>query len=365
MALPPFPVPHGLARAGLTLRSRMIGLADRILPAEAALWDFTAGLQRTKLAGALVNSGLADAMADRPRDARTLAGELGLSEDVTLRVLGAAAASRLVRLDRNGKASLARLGTPLARKHPRSIAAWVGYQAAPANATAHAELERQLRGGAEPSGHRLAFGDSVWEYFAEHPEEGARFGEAMRELTAIDLPALSRAYPWPQEGVICDVAGGIGSLLAAILARRSQARGILLDAPEVLADAEGFLQASGVGERVERRAGDLFGALDASADVYVLKWILHDWSDEACRDILRRVRATMPAGSVVVAIDQHLEPGRPSPFSSLADLLMLVECEGGRERSPGQVHALMADAGLRPGRVRHAGLHMVVEGIAA
>ncbi len=365
MALPPFPVPYAVVRAGLRLRSGVLSLADRMLPAEAALWDFTAGLQRTKLAGALVNSGLADALADGPRDVREVTKELGLSEDVTLRVLGAAAASRLVRLDRDGRAGLARLGGPLSRKHPRSIASWVAYQAAPANGAAHAELESQLRGGAEPSGHRRAYGNSVWDYFAEHPQEGARFGEAMRELTAIDLPALSRAYPWPQEGVVCDVAGGIGTLLAAILERRPRARGILLDAPEVLADAEEFLRASGVGERVERRAGDLFGEFDARADVYVLKWILHDWSDDACRDILRRVRAAMPLGSRVVAIDQHLEPGRASPFSSLADLLMLVECEGGRERSPEQVHTLMTDAGLRPGRVRHAGLHMVVEGIAA
>ncbi len=63
-------------------------------------------------------------------------------------------------------------------------------------------------------------------------------------------------------------------------------------------------------------------------------------------------------------IDQHLEPGRPSPISSMADLLMLVACEGGRERSPGEVQQLMRAAGLTPGRVRHAGLHMLVEGIA-
>jgi hypothetical protein len=342
----------------------MLGLADRMLPAEAALWDFTAGMQRTKLAGALVTSGLADALGGEARDARELARELGLSEEVTLRVLGAAAASRLVNIDRKGKARLARLGMPLSSAHPRSIASWVAYQAAPANAAAHGELANQLRAGAEPSGHRRAYGNSVWEYFGEHPEEGARFGEAMRELTAIDLGALSRAYPWPPEGVICDVAGGIGTLLAAILERRPRARGILVDAPEVLADAAGFLDSRGVGDRVQRRAGDLFGELDASADVYVLKWILHDWSDDKCRGILRRVRATMPGGSRLVAIDQHLEPNRPSPFSSLADLLMLVECEGGRERSPDEVQSLMREAGLTPGRVRHAGLHMVVEGMA-
>lgn len=362
--LPPFPVPYAVVRVGLAVRSRVQGLADWLLPAEAALWDFAAGMQRTKLAGALVTSGLADALGTSTRDAREVAAELGFSEEVTLRVLGAAAASRLVHLGSDGRARLARLGTPLRSDHPRSISAWVAYQSAPANTAAHGELDGQLREGAQPSGHRRAFGNSIWEYFGEHPEEGARFGEAMRQLTAVDLPALARAYPWPREGVICDVGGGIGTLLAAILERREGARGILVDAPEVLVEAEGFLRARGVDGRVRRQAGDLFGEIDARADVYVLKWIMHDWSDEACRDILRRVRATMPAGSRIVTIDQHLERNRPSPISSLADLLMLVECEGGRERSPQEIHGLMRDAGLTPGRVRHAGLHMVVEGVA-
>lgn len=367
MPLPPLPVPNAAFRAVLGARSRIQALADRLLPAEAALWDYAAGMQRTKLAGALVESGIADALAERPRDGRELARDLGLSEQVTLRVLGAAAATRLVRLDRGGKARLARIGKPLSRSHPHSIAAWIGYQASASNAAAHAELPGQLREGPEPSGHRRAFGNSVWEHFAEHAEEGARFGEAMRELTAIDLGALARAYPWPREGTICDVAGGIGTLLAAILERRPQAQGVLVDAPEVLAEAEPFLRSRGLQARVRRSAGDLFGAIDIDvpADVYVLKWILHDWSDEACVAILRKVRAAMPPGARLVAIDQHLEPGRPVPVTSLVDLLMLVECEGGRERSPAQVRELMRAAEIAPGRVRHAGAHMLVEGVAA
>jgi hypothetical protein len=228
-----------------------------MLPAEGALWDLTAGMQGTLLAGALVETGLADALA-----------------------------------------------------------------------------------------------------------EGALFGEAMRQLTAVDLKALARAYPWPKEGVVCGVGGGIGTLLAAILRRRPSAKGILVDAPEVLAEAEPFLRARGVADRVRLSAGDLFGKIDAEADVYVLKWILHDWSDDGCREILKAVRATMAPGSKVVVIDQHVERNRPNAVGSMADLLMLVECEGGRECSPAEVHRLMRDAGLAPGRVRHAGLHMVLEGAA-
>ena len=63
MPLPPFPVPVRVLRAGLGVRQRLMDLADLILPAEGATWDFAAGMQRTKLAGALVTTGLADATA--------------------------------------------------------------------------------------------------------------------------------------------------------------------------------------------------------------------------------------------------------------------------------------------------------------
>ena len=85
---------------------------------------------------------------------------------------------------------------------------------------------------------------------------------------------------------------GVCTLLAAILDRRGAARGILIDALEVLEEAASFLRSCGLAERIECRAGDLSGELSVQADLYVLKWILHDWSDDARRDILSRVRAT-------------------------------------------------------------------------
>jgi hypothetical protein len=364
MALPSFPVPPRVLRTLIALRRRVLDVTDMMLPAEGALWDYAAGMQRTKLAGVLVTTGIADALGSRAREPAEVARELELDPEVTLRVLRAAAASRLVGIDGAGNARLLRLGGPLRTDHPRSMASWVAYLAAPANFAAYGELEAQLRGGAEPSGHRRAYGNSIWEYFGEHPQEGARFGNAMRELTAFDVAALARAYPWPRRGTVCDVAGGVGTLLASILERRRGARGILLDAPEVLAEAEGYLRSRGVAERVERRPGDLFGELDARADTYVLKWILHDWSDDACRGILSRLRATAPPGARVLTIDQRNEPEHPNPFTSIADVHMLVECEGGRERTPAEVHGLMHDAGWTPGKVRHAGLHMLVEGLA-
>lgn len=364
MRMSQVPVPPAVLRAALKSRARLQNVVDRGVRAEVALLDLTWGVQRTAVAGALVTSGLADALGEDSRHPAELAGELGLDRDVTLRVLRTALIARLVAWDREGRVSLSRLGGPLRRDHPSSVASWVATQASEAILGSYGQLDRQLREGAEPSGVRLATGGSLWDHFGAHPAEGAQFGRAMRELTAIDLAALVRGYPWPSTGVICDVAGGIGTLLAAILESRTSARGVLIDDPDVLAEAEGFLQARGLAERVDRRPGDLFAHLDARADVYIMKWILHDWNDDACTDILTRLRATMPDGAKIVTIDQYLDPQHPDGIASISDLHMMAVCEGGRERHPDHVHALMRAAGLKPGKVRHAGLHMLVEGVA-
>lgn len=364
MPLPPFPVPFAVMRSALGSRRRLLELVDAAMPAEGALWDYVAGLQRTRLAGVLVTSGLADALGDGWHEPAQLAQQLELDRDVTERVLGAAAGARLVRFDPQRGVRLSHLGGPLRRDHPQSIASWVGYVASPVNGRAYEQLDAQLRGGAEPSGHRRAFGESIWDHFDAHPDEGARFATAMREMTAIDIGAIVRSYPWPRRGVVCDVAGGIGTLLAAILERRRHARGFVVDVPGRREEAEAFLRSRGLTGRAEFREGDLFGSLDARADVYVLKWILHDWSDATCVDILANVRRAMAPDARIVSVDQHLDRDHPSPITSLVDLHMLVGCEGGRERSPAEVHELMRSAGLRPGRVRHSGLHMLVEGIA-
>ena len=361
----PLPLPLSVARVLIDVRSRVLGLVDAALPGEIALFlDVAFGLQKTKIAGALVSSGLADAVGEKALLPIELAHELGLDPDVTTRVVNAAVTLRLMKRDRKGRVRMTKLGAPLNREHPKSIASFITYCADPDTAAAHAHLDAQLREGAQPSGYQRALGKSMWDYFGDRPEMGAVFANAMRQLTEFDLVGIVRAYPWPRRGVVCDIGGGIGHVLAAILEYRPEAHGILLDSPEVIEQADGFLRARGLDNRIECRAGDLFGQLDAHADVYMMKWILHDWSDDACREILARVRATMPSGSRLVTIDLHHESNRPNAVTAMLDTLMLITCEGGRERSPQQVHALMGDAGLTPGRVRHFGPAMLVEAIA-
>ncbi len=101
MRFPALPVPLSVARGVIGARRHVQDLADAAVPGEVALlMDVVFGLQKTKIAGVLVSSGLADALGKDSRAPADLARELGLDPDVTIRVVDAAVAMRLVRLDR-------------------------------------------------------------------------------------------------------------------------------------------------------------------------------------------------------------------------------------------------------------------------
>lgn len=354
---PPFAVD-----AALALRRVLLRAADAVVPAEGVLWEKSMGLARTQVIGALAELGVAEALAAGPRTAAELAPGLGADPDALHRVLRVAALDGIVRIDRRGRFRLTRLGRALREEAPGSMRPWARYLVLESTRSAWADLTQSVRTG------RAAFprvhGTSVWEWLAAHPEEETLFAAAMRSVTEVEAPALAAADLWPERGRICDVAGGVGTLLAAILTERRELRGVLVEAPGVLAEAAGYLGRRGLGHRVELVEGDIFGELRAEADVYVLKNVLHDWDDVASARILRAVRAAMRPGARLVLVEQLQARNRPHPVTSLVDLHMLTQCDDGRERSREELQRLLGGAGLRPGRVERIGVSALVEGVA-
>ena len=133
----------------------------------------------------------------------------------------------------------------------------------------------------------------------------------------------------------------------------------------MLVEAGPLLAARGLAERVELVEGDIFASLPVTADLYLLKNVLHDWDDEACLRILKTVRSAMPRGSRVIVVEQLQERNKPDEFASLTDLQMLTQCDEGRERSAAELTDLLRRAGLRPGKVRRSpGVMALVDAVA-
>ena len=359
----PKPPPRPVAKAALAYRRLAWRALDRLLPPEAAMWEHSMSFARTRMLGALTEHGVIDALAEGPATAEQLADRLGLNADALHRVLRATAVHGVVRLGRRGRFRLGYTGRALRADHPRSLRSWILYLNRPATQEAWGAVADTLRTG-KPS-FPATHGRSVWEHLAAHPEEEREFADSMQRLTKLSLPSIARRYPWPEDGTVCDVAGGVGTLLAGILGARPRLRGVLVDGPGVLGEAEGFLAGAGVRDRVTLSEGNMFERVDAWADVYTLKDVLHDWDDERCLTILRTVREAMPAGARLVLLESLQEPNELESIGSLIDVHMLTQCDGGRQRSAAELHELMRRCGIEPGKVRLTEQIALVEGVAA
>jgi len=357
--MPSTPIPVVLAT--LALRRRLKQLADLLVPPQIAMLDLGEGVGSVQVAATIAELGIADVLADGPLTAPQIATRIDCDEQTTHRLLRGAVACGLCTMDRRtGAVKLTRTGAVLGSDHPASLRAWMQYKGMRSTVDAWGGLAASVRSGR--SAFAAVHGMSVWEWYATHPDEERVFAATMRQATEVSARAIARVYPWPDGAVVCDVAGGIGTLLSVIVAQSQRLRGVLVDSAGMLAEAERFLAERGVADRIDRVEGDIFRAVNATADVYVLKDVLHDWDDEHCAKILTAVAASMPSGSKLVVVE-YLQPrNRPNSYSPLLDLHTLTQRDGGRLRSAAELSALLTQAGLRPtGRTFSVVPHDLIE----
>ena len=98
-------------------------------------------------------------------------------------------------------------------------------------------------------------------------------------------------------------------------------------------------------QRFSAVGGNFFESVP-KADLYLLKWILHDWDDTACVQILRNCSQAMHQGGRVIVIEFALDQMNQPDLAPLVDLCMMI-VTGGRERTVDEYSELFAAAGLR------------------
>ena len=202
--------------------------------------------------------------------------------------------------------------------------------------------------GSGLSARKIALGHERFERLELDPEAAAAFDRAMGEITqfvAADVATLLL----PDVRTIVDVGGGNGALLVPLLEARSSARGILYDLPSAAAAGASRIAARGLSARCESVAGDFFKSVPAGGDEYLLKSILHDWSDARCKAILGNVRSVLPDHGHLLVIErvmpERLEDDARCREVARNDLNMLVGV-GGRERTASAYRSLLDEAGL-------------------
>ena len=172
----------------------------------------------------------------------------------------------------------------------------------------------------------------------------------MTDLTSQMALATILAYDFSESRVVADIGGGHGVLLDKILSSNPSMTGILFDSEQVIEGAPRHGASIGVGGRRRSIGGDFFESVPRGADVYILKNVLHDWSDDRAVRILKNCRRAMDAQAKLLVIEMVLPLLDDPAFGSLLDLNMLV-MSGGRERTKDEYSSLLEKSGLHLTRV--------------
>ena len=154
-------------------------------------------------------------------------------------------------------------------------------------------------------------------------------------MSAVLNEKVTSLYDFSRFDKIVQVGCEHGGLITSILKANPRVFGVLFDVEEVIAGARPNLEAAGIEDRCATVAGDFFQSVPAGGDVYIMKWIVHDWDDARAIRILKNCRSRM------------LQNGR---------VIIVLVMNGGKERTAKEFDELLAAADLRFLRMIPTGL---------
>lgn len=191
-----------------------------------------------------------------------------------------------------------------------------------------------------------------YENFYRDEESTREFMDAMwhlsygvsQELVALaDLAGACR---------LVDVGGANGPFSVAALQQVPGLRAVVFDLPQVAPHLDRSRWLSGLGDRLDFVAGDFFHDELPAGDVMAFGYVMSNWPDEECVELLRKAHHSCTAGGRVLLMERLFDDDRSGPVAtSVMNLMMHVETRG-RHRTVAEYFGLLAAAGFTGCEVR-------------
>ena len=317
-------------------RVNQMGPAPMVFRMATAYWASQAIYVAAKL-------GVADVLGEASKSNDEIASSIGANSKSLARLTRALVALGVLTVDDDSRFRLTQIGASLQSGMPgsmRSIVLILGEE--------HYQAWGRLIDSVKCD--KPAFDEiyrrPLFDYLAQNSAAAQTFNEAMTDLTSQMALATVLAYDFSGSRVVADIGGGHGVLLDGILRANPSTTGILFDSKAVIEDATPHVGNKGVGDRRRSISGDFFKSVPEGADIYILKNVLHDWSDDRAVRILKNCRQVMRSQAKLLVIEMVLPLLDDPALGSLLDLNMLV-MSGGQERTKDQYSRLLENGGFR------------------
>lgn len=312
------------------------------LPPQVLLAQMSMGFVISQAMSVACKLYLADLLKDGAKSVAELAAATGTHQSSLYRLMRALSSFGVFRKDAAGRFSNSELSEFLRSDHPESMRAASHMIGDREHWHAHGNLLYAVKTG-EPA-FNYTFGMPVFPYFMENPEVAEVFDNAMTSFSQPIAKAVCAAYDFSGAKTVADIGGGHGFLLEKVLETASSAKGFLFDQPQVVEGAS-------VSPKIEKIGGDFFESIPVEADIYLMKFIIHDWNDEESVAILQNLAKSAKTGAKLLLIESVVEESENEPsMSKIMDLNMLAMTSG-RERTASEYAELLAKADFKFRRV--------------
>ena len=211
-------------------------------------------------------------------------------------------------------------------------------------------------------GFNKVYGQPIFDYVGAHPDLGPMLDACMSSFHGHETPAMLEAYDFGTISTLADIGGGNGSLIASVLKRYPNIKGILFDLGHVIGRARHNLEEQGVSDRCAVIEGSFFESIPSGADAYLFRHIIHDWTDEQCIQILGNCRKVIPNNGRLLIVEAIVKTDNEPSMAKDFDITMMI-LPGGSERTADEYKSLLNKSGFHLNSITPtASMVSVIEG---
>jgi acetylserotonin N-methyltransferase len=229
----------------------------------------------------------------------------------------------------------------LRRSSPRTLSGYVRYS----NAALYRlweHLEEAVIEGTNRWQQTFGGEGGVFAHFFRTEESKRDFLTGMHGFGMLSSPSVVAAFDLSRFEHFVDLGGGTGHLALAASDRYPGMSAAIFDLPAAIDLAKEF-----VGDRAMLISGDFFADPLPPADLYAIGRILHDWSEEKIRLLLKKIHSALPDRGGLLIAERLLDDDRAGPVATHMQSLNMLVCTEGRERTFREYATLLREAGFR------------------
>jgi predicted transcriptional regulator len=327
--------------------------------------DLIIGRWRSQILYTGVELGVFEYVSSQPKNASEIAKVLNLDYNLAYRLLRALGSLGLLREGVNRDFTITQQGEFLRKDNPKTLRGIALLEEGPEHYALWKHLPTMIKDGKQNAFPR-EYGQKLFEFTDSNPLYREVFNQAMSSYSSIQTAWVTDAldgYNFSNVNTVCDVGGGQGHLLCSLLVKYPHIKGTVIELDSVIKNNDLlWAEKMGVKDRCSYVGGNMFSKVPA-ADAYIMKMILHDWSDDECVKILSNIyNAASENGRILIA--EHLVPGPEEPhFSKLFDIHMMCVATG-KERTVEEYVDLLKKTGWNHADTfqSQSGLMGIIEG---